>query len=92
MWDQAAPSLSPHHAQGIDVTIGPIAAIKAGIGTQAQYGLYVFHASIICSMLVVTMLQDLNPIILLPPKPYSPPLSRRPLLFYGGVRRVLARV
>ena len=46
-----------HPLQGINVTIGPIALIKANIGSLPQYGIYIFHASIICSMTVVTMLQ-----------------------------------
>jgi len=74
--------------QGVDVTLGPFTLLSANIATEAGYGLYVFHASIISSMAVVTMLQDLNPIIQMPERPRPPVLTRRPLLFYGGFRAV----
>eukprot|EP00327_Prymnesium_parvum_P017373 CAMPEP_0113268652 /NCGR_PEP_ID=MMETSP0008_2-20120614/21290_1 /TAXON_ID=97485 /ORGANISM="Prymnesium parvum" /LENGTH=408 /DNA_ID=CAMNT_0000117833 /DNA_START=19 /DNA_END=1245 /DNA_ORIENTATION=+ /assembly_acc=CAM_ASM_000153 len=62
--------------QGLSITVGGVTVFVANLRTNPEYGLYLFHAGIICSMASVTWLQELNHDTHIPTKPLPrPPAS-----------------
>jgi len=77
--------------QGVSVTLGPVTLINSNVATTPMYGLYLFHAAIICSMAAVTILQELNATLDQPAAAAAKAATTdgarpRPLLSAAGVR------